>query len=191
MAAYMRSPLARARWTKPLRTSLSLQTLADLGRSKSELIAENALLRQQLIILKRRVKRPPVTRADRILLVLLAKLVRTWQQALLIVQPDTLLRWHRKLFRLNWQRKSKAASRKPKIAEETIALIREMATNNRLWGAERIRGELLKLGLRVCKRTVQKYMRGVRRHQPRGQKWLTFLRNHAAEVWACDALAGD
>src|SRR6266480_2000988 len=110
----------------------------------------NALLRQQLIILKRRVKRPPVTRADRILLVLLAKLVRTWQQALLIVQPDTLLRWHRKLFRLNWQRKSKAASRKPKIAEETIALIREMATNNRLWGAERIRGELLKLGLRVC-----------------------------------------
>jgi len=177
-----------ARWTKPLRLSLSLQTMADLGRSKSELIAENALLRQQLIILKRRVKRPPVTRADRILLVLLAKLVRTWQQALLIVQPDTLLRWHRKLFRLNWQRKSKAASRKPKIAEETIALIREMATNNRLWGAERIRGELLKLGLRVCKRTIQKYMRGVRRHQPRGQKWSTFLRNHAAQVWACDFL---
>ena len=81
-----------ARWTKPLRTSLSLQTMADLGRSKSELIAENALLRQQLIILKRRVKRPPATRADRILLVLLAKLVRTWQQALVIVQPDTLRR---------------------------------------------------------------------------------------------------
>ena len=79
-------------WTKPLRTSLSLQTMADLGRSKSELIAENALLRQQLIILKRRVKRSPVTRADRILLVLLAKLVHTWQQALLIVQPDTLRR---------------------------------------------------------------------------------------------------
>src|SRR5438046_4983102 len=93
-------------WTRPLTSSLPLQTMADLGRSKSELIAENALLRQQLIILKRRVKRPPVTRADRILLVLLAKLVRTWQQALLIVQPDTLLRWHRKLFRLNWQRKS-------------------------------------------------------------------------------------
>ena len=134
------------RWTKPLGTSLPLQTLADLGRSKSELIAENALLRQQLIILKRRVKRPPVTRADRILLVLLAKLVRTWQQALLIVQPDTLLRWYRELFRLNWKRKSKAASRKPKIAEETIALIREMATNNRLWGAERIRGRIVETG---------------------------------------------
>ena len=80
------------RWTKPLSSSLPLGTLADLGRSKSELIAENALLRQQLIILKRQVKRPACTNADRILLVLLARLVRTWQQALVIVQPDTVLR---------------------------------------------------------------------------------------------------
>ena len=80
------------RWTKPPRTSLPLSTLTDLGRSKSELMAENALLRQQLIILKRQVKRPTFTRTDRILLVLLARLVRTWQQALVIVQPDTLLR---------------------------------------------------------------------------------------------------
>jgi putative transposase len=128
------------------------------------------------------------TRTDRILLVVLARLVRTWQQALLIVQPDTLLRWHRELFRLYWKRKSKAASRKPKVATETIALIREMATNNRLWGAERIRGELLKLGIHVCKRTIQKYMRNVRTQQPRGQKWSTFLRNHAANIWACDFL---
>jgi putative transposase len=63
-----------------------------------------------------------------------------------------------------------------------------MATNNRLWGAERIRGELLKLGLRVCKRSIQKYMRTVRTQQPRGQKWSTFLRNHAANIWACDFL---
>src|SRR5436305_4244823 len=121
-----------ARWTKPLRLSLSLQTMADLGRSKSELVAENALLRQQLIILKRQVKRPPVTRADRILLVLLARLVRTWQQALVIVQPDTLLRWHRELFGLYWKRKSKAPARKPKVAEETITLIKQMAQENRL-----------------------------------------------------------
>jgi putative transposase len=80
-----------ARWTKPLTSSLPLQTIADLGRSKSELIAENALLRQQLTILKRQVKPPSITRTDRILLVLLAKLVRTWQQALFIVQPDTRL----------------------------------------------------------------------------------------------------
>src|SRR5437660_10351110 len=149
------------RWTKPLGTSLPLATLTDLGRSKSELIAENALLRQQLIMLRRQVKRPTFTRIDRILLVLLARLVRSWQQALVIVQPETLLRWHRELFRLYWKRKSKAASRKPKIAGETIALIRQMAKENRLWGAERIRGELLKLGLHVCKRTIQKYMRYV------------------------------
>src|SRR5439155_4401907 len=132
-----------------------MATLADLSRSKSELIAENALLRQQLIVLRRQVKRPTFSRTDRILLVLLARLVRTWQQALLIVQPDTLLRWHRELFRLYWKRKSKAASHKPKVAEETITLIRQMAKDNRLWGAERIRGELLKLGMHVCKRTIQ------------------------------------
>ena len=143
-----------AGWTKPLGTSLPLSTLADLGRSKSELIAENALIRQQLIILQRQVKRPTFTRTDRILLVLLARIVRTWQQALVIVQPDTLLRWHRELFRMYWKRKSMIASHTPKVAAETIALIRQMATDNRLWGAERIRGELLKLGMRVCKRTI-------------------------------------
>ena len=79
-------------WTKPLTSSLPLGTLADLTRSKLELMAENALLRQQLIILKRQVKRPAYTKTDRILLVLLARLVRAWQQTLLIVQPDTLLR---------------------------------------------------------------------------------------------------
>src|SRR5256712_9050901 len=119
------------RWTKPLTSSLPLSTLTDLGRSKSELIAENALLRQQLIVLRRQVKRPTFTRTDRILLVLLARLVRTWQQALLIVQSDTLLRWHRELFRLVWKRKSKTHAHKPKVASETIALIRQMATENR------------------------------------------------------------
>jgi putative transposase len=179
-----------ARWTKPLTSSLPLQTMAELNRSRSGLVAENALLRQQLIILRRQVKRPSISRTDRILLVLLARLDRTWQQALSIVQPDTLLRWHRELFRLFWKRKSKTRTHKPKVAAETIALIRQMATENRLWGAERIRDELLKLGIQVCKRTIQKYMRTVRSHRPRGQKWATFLRNHAAQVWACDALSG-
>ena len=176
-------------WTKPLTSSLLLGTLVDLGRSKSELIAENALLRQQLIMLKRQVKRPACTKRDRLLLMLLARGVRAWKQALFIVQPDTLLRWHRELFRLYWKRRSKASSHKPKVAAETVALIRQMAMDNRLWGAERIRGELLKLGIRVCKRTIQKYMRPVRSHQPRGQKWSTFLRNHARQIWACDAPA--
>ena len=81
-----------AHWSKPLTSSLPLQTLTDLGRSKTELVAENALLRKPLITLKRQVKRPAITRPARILLVLLAHVVRTWQQALVIVQPDTLRR---------------------------------------------------------------------------------------------------
>ncbi|MGZ3629894.1 MAG: integrase core domain-containing protein, partial [Ktedonobacteraceae bacterium] len=169
-------------------SSLPLGTLADLARSKSELVAENALLRQQLIILKRQVRRPACTKRDRLLLVLLARAVRAWKQTLFIVQPETLLRWHRELFRLYWKRGSKASSHKPKVAAETIALIREMTRENRLWGAERIRGELLKLGIHVCKRTIQKYMRQVRTSQPRGQRWVTFLHNHAAQIWACDFL---
>jgi putative transposase len=173
-------------WTKPPACSLPLGTLADLARSKAELLAENALLRQQLIILKRQVKRPTCAKADRILLVLLARAVRAWKQTLFVVQPETLLRWHRELFRFYWKRRSKASSHKPKVAVETITLIREMATENRLWGAERIRGEFLKLGIRVCKRTIQKYMRQVRTPQPRGQKWVTFVHNHDAQIWACD-----
>ena len=138
-------------WTKPdTATSLLVGTLTDLARSKFELVAENALLRQQLISLRRQVKRPVCAKTDRMLLVFLARMVRTWKQALFIVQPETLLRWHRQGLRLYWKYKSRAAPPKPKISPETVTLIKEMARDNRLWGAERIRGELLKLGLRVC-----------------------------------------
>jgi putative transposase len=175
-------------WTTPDTTLLLLGTLTDQARSKSELVAENALLRQQLIILRRQVKRPICTKLDRMLLVLLARMVRTWKQALFIVQPQTLLRWHRLGFRLLWKYRSRAASLKPRISQETVALIKEMARDNRLWGAERIRGELLKLGLHVSKRTIQKYMRHVRTTRPRGQNWVTFLHTHAEQIWACDFL---
>jgi putative transposase len=175
-------------WTKPNTTSLMLGMLTDQARSKSELVAENALLRQQLIILRRRVKRPACTKKDRMLLVLLASMVRTWKQALFIVQPETLLRWHRQGFKLFWKYKSRAASLTPRISQETVALIQEMARDNRLWGAERIRGELLKLGIHVCKRTIQKYLRPARTPRQRGQTWATFLQNHAKDIWACDFL---
>jgi putative transposase len=175
-------------WTKPDTPSLMLGTVTDLSRSKSELVAENAFLRQQLIILRRQVKRPAFTKTDRMILVLLARASRAWKQALFIVQPETLLRWHRQGFKLYWKYKSRGASSKPKISPETIALIKEMASNNRLWGAERIRGELLKLGLHVCKRTIQKYMRSVRTARSGGQKWSTFLHTHAEQIWACDFL---
>ena len=158
-------------WTKPDTTSLRLGTLTDLARSKSELVAENALLHQQLIILHRQVKRPACSKTDRLLLVLLARIVRSWKQALIIVQPKTLLRWHRQGFKLYWKYKSRATSTTPKITVETVALIQQMARDNRFWGAERIRGELLKLGIHVCKRTIQKYMGQVRTPRQRGQTW--------------------
>jgi putative transposase len=97
------------RWMKPRSTSLLLGMIADLAKGKSELLVENALLRQQLIILRRQVTGPACKKTDRFLLVLLAKILRTWKQTLLIVQPETLLRWHRELFRfvcvhLKWER---------------------------------------------------------------------------------------
>ena len=129
----------------------------DLSRSKSDLIAENALLRHQLVLLKRSIKRPTLKPTDRLSLLLLAKVTRTWRQVLFIVQPATLLRWHREGFRLFWRLKSKPIERQPRLPAETIGLIRQMAKENPLWGAERIRGELLKLGIHVSKQTVQRY----------------------------------
>jgi len=171
-------------WTRPLTTGLATGTLSDTMRSRADLIAENALLRQQLIVLRRQVKRPQLSQIDRIRLILLARLTRFWQQALHIVQPDTLLRWHRDLFRRFWRRKSRKKKRKSRIPTETISLIRQIAKENCLWGAERIRGEFLKLDINVSKRTIQKYMPKVR--WPSGQTWATFLKNHAADIWACD-----
>ena len=172
------------RWTKPSTASLAAGALTDIMRSRADLIAENALLRQQLVVLRRQVKRPQLTNGDRIRLVLLARVTRYWQYALHIVQPDTLLRWHRDLFRLYWRRKSRKRKRKPRIPQETIDLIKQMAAESRLWGAERIRGELLKLGIKVSKPTVQHYLPNRRRTS--SQTWATFLKNHASDIWACD-----
>jgi len=134
-------------------------TLAELVRGQPALVAANAPLRQQALILRRSGKRPRRTPADR---------------ALLIVQPGTLLRRQRQGFRRFGRRKARStASPTPKVADETIALIREIAAANRPWGAERIR---------VSKRTIQKGMRQVRPPRPSGQPWATFLRNHATEI---------
>ncbi len=176
--------------TRPATAPLVVGTLADLARSKPALVAENALLRHQLGILRRSVKGPRSTPADRALLVLLASRVFAWRSALLIIQPDTLLRWHRQLFRGYWRRKSRAAApaHRPPLARERVTLIREMATANRLWGAERIHGELLKLDIRVAKSTIQRYLREARPARRAGQPWATFMRNHAPDIWACDFL---
>jgi putative transposase len=175
---------------KPDTHSLILNTALDITRSKPELVLENALLRQQLIVLKRRIKRPTLSWRDRALFVLLVSKLRTWKNALVIVQPDTVLRWHRELFRRVWKRRSGSRGKpgRPPLTGEIVALIKRMAEENRTWGAERIRGELLKLGLRVSKSAIQKYIQGVRKSRPSSQNWATFLRNHASHIWACDFL---
>ena len=178
-------------WIKPATSVLLVGILSDLTRSRTDLVIENALLRQQLIVLNRQIKRPRLTNPDRFRLVFLSHFTKFWKQALHIVQPDTLLRWHRELFRFYWRRRSQG---KPKISPETIALIQKMAKENRLWGAERIRGELLKLGIEVSKRTVQRYMpkekkTGSSGHivpMPFRENWATFLKNQAGGIWACD-----
>jgi hypothetical protein len=119
------------RWSKPATGLLALGALTDLTRSRSDLLVENAMLRQQLIILNRPVNRPRLTNSDRVRLVSLARFTNFWQQALHIVQPDTLLRWHRELFRIYWRPKSKNNQHKPHINPETIALIKQMAQENR------------------------------------------------------------
>jgi hypothetical protein len=175
------------RWARPS-TRPVLGSLLDRFRSPEELARENALLRKQLEVACWQMARPRFTRADRGMLVLLARLSPTRRSAMLLVQPETILRGHRQAFQLFWRRKSKRAGALPRIAADTIALIETMARNNRLWGAERIRGELLKLNVRIAKRTIQRSMRRVRQPRPPGQRWATLLRNHAHETWACDFL---
>jgi putative transposase len=176
-------------WTKPATDSLIGGTAADLMKSKEQLIMENALLRQQVIVLKRQVARPQLTAPDRSLVVVLASRVKDWTNALFIVKPETVLRWHRQGFKLFWRRKSRGQARQPRISADTITLIKQMAIDNRRWGAKRIRGELLKLGIQVNKGTIRRYMWQARRKLPpqhHGQSWATFLANHASEIWACD-----
>jgi hypothetical protein len=172
---------------RPTRSAaeVGLGAARDLSRTRPELIAENALLRQQLIVLRRRIEWPRLYRDDRVLLLILT---RRWRDALLVVKPETLLRWHRDLFKIVWRQKSRPRSQPKRLAREIVTLIQAMAKNNVLWGAERIRGELLKLGIRVSKRTIQKYMRPVRPPGKRSQTWSTFLNNHSRDIWACDFL---
>jgi putative transposase len=148
--------------------------------------AENLFLRRQLAMyVERRVKprRPDV--ATRVRLALLSRLF-DWRTSLVVVRPETLIRWHRAGFRLLWHVKSRAG--RPAIPVELRQLIRRMAAENALWGEERIANELLvKLGLRVSPRTVRKYMPKVPPGRSRGdQRWTTFLRNHARAILACD-----
>lgn len=159
---------------------LSIILSASLAGLKSRqcLVLENLALRHQLIVLQRKARKRRLKRRDRLFWALLSRFWAGWRNSLLIVQPETVIRWHRQGFRWFWRRKCRGPGR-PAIALEVRDLIRQMSRSNPTWGAPRIHGELQKLGIEIGETTVAKYM--VRHPMPPSQTWRTFLRNHAKE----------
>src|SRR6195256_4042578 len=162
-----------------------LAVLASPFKSNIRLEAENAVLRHQLIVLRRKLKgRARLRNNDRWFFVQLYRWFPSILPVLMIIRPETLVRWHRAGFRRYWRWKLRRRGGRPPIETELRALIRQMSTENLLWGAPRIHGELLKLGFEVAQSSVAKYM--VKRRGPPSQGWRTFLRNHAPDIAAMD-----
>jgi transposase InsO family protein len=162
-----------------------LAVLASPFKSKLRLEAENAVLRHQLIILRRRLHgRVRLTNHDRWFFIQLYRWFPAILRVLTIMRPETLVRWHRAGFRRYWRWKSRRRGGRPPVETELRALIRRMSIENPLWGAPRIHGELLKLGFEVAQSSVAKYI--VKRRVPPSQGWRTFLRNHAPDIAAMD-----
>jgi transposase InsO family protein len=162
-----------------------LAVLAAPFKSKSRLEAENATLRRQLIVLRRKMRgKVRLTNNDRWFFIQLYRWFPSILNVLTIIRPETLVRWHRAGFRCYWRWKSRPRGGRPLIEADLRALIRRMSVENPLWGAPRIHGELLKLGFEVAQSSVAKYM--VKQHRPPSQGWRTFLRNHAPDIAAMD-----
>ena len=165
-----------------LRIPFFLKTLT-LPASADRVFAD--AIRHQLQVLERtRPRRVRLTRSDRLLWVWLSGVWRGWRTAVVIVKPETVLAWHRRGFRLLWTWKSRHRPGRPAVPADVRALIRTMSVMNPLWGAPRIHGELLKLGIDICEATVAKYM--ARRQRPPCQTWRTFLANHIDQIAAAD-----
>ncbi len=155
-----------------------------LFATKADLAIENLSLRQQLIVLRRRTKRPVLRRGDRVFWLWLARCWNGWRDTLIVVKPETMVRWHRKGFKYYWAWKSRRRGGRPAVPREVRDLIRRMSRANPLWGAPRIHGELLKLGIEVSQPTVAKYM--VRHRKPPSPTWRAFLDNHIEDLVSID-----
>src|SRR5215469_10720786 len=167
------------------RVKLLLDWLASLLKCRWRLQAENLALRHQLNILRRQApRRLRLSNADRLVFVWLYRLCPTVVEAVAIIRPETLVRWHRRGFKAFWRWKSRSRGGRPPVPREVRDLIREMSRMNGLWGAPRIHGELLKLGIEVAQSTVAKHM--IKRPRRPGQSWETFLRNHADDIASAD-----
>src|SRR6201993_5100344 len=165
----------------------ALAVLASPFKSKVRLEVENAVLRHQLHVLRRRLHgRVRLTNHDRWFFIQLYRWFPSILKVLTIIRPETLVRWHRAGFHCYWHWKSRPQGGRPRIDTELRVLIRRMSMENPLWGAPRIHGELLKLGFSVAQSSVAKYM--VKHRGPPSQGWRTFLRNHAPDIGAMDLL---
>src|SRR6266446_5295341 len=154
-------------------------------KSRASLEAENIVLRRQVIVLSRKApSRVRLRNVDRLIFVWLYRCFPALLNAISVVKPETVIRWHRGGFRAYWRWKSRRCGGRPRIDREIRDLIRRMSKENFLWGAPRIHGELLMLGIEVAKSTVARYM--TRRKGPPSQGWKTFLRNHAAGIASID-----
>ena len=162
-----------------------LRTLGLLCSGHRAIALENVALRQQLSIFRRTVKRPHLRTSDRVFCVLLAKAWQDWRTALIVVQPDTVVRWHRQWLRRRWtQRSTRTRPGRPSTTAAIRTLVDQMTEANPLWGAPRIHGELGKLGIAVSERTVSRLLG--RRRRPPSQTWRTFLTNHVASLVSAD-----
>jgi putative transposase len=150
-----------------------------------QLALENLALRQQLTVYKRTAKRPKLRTSDRLFWASLSWVWTGWRTALIIVAPETVLRWQRRRFRLYWTKLSgRAPAGRPPVSPEIRALVSRMAAANPLWGAPRLHGELLKLGIHVAERTVSRLI--PKRRTPPSQTWRTFLTNHVRDLVSID-----
>jgi transposase InsO family protein len=164
---------------------LLLGTLRVLLRDRHALLVENLLLRQQLAVALRARPRPRLRRGDRLFWIAVRRVCADWHRHLVVVRPETVLRWHRRGWRLAWWWRSRRPMGRLRVPAEVRDLIAVMSRDNPLWGTERIRGELRKLGIAVSSGTIRRYRwRGQAR--PPSQTWRTFLRNHAHQIWAAD-----
>ena len=163
-------------------------TILRLFRTRRNLLLENLVLRQQLATLKRRRPRPRLGILDKLFWVLARRFWSRWKEALVVVTPETVVRWHRAGFQLYWKLISKV--RRPIGRRQTPKGVRElifrMAAENPTWGAPRIHGELLMLGFDISERTISRWMKRAPRDPDRAKRWLTFLRNHREAIAAMD-----
>ncbi len=160
-----------------------IASLFSSMKTQRMLALENVALRQQVVMLKRSVKRARPSTVDRFFWITFARFVGDWRKNVIALHPDTIVRWHREGFRRYWAWKSRRSGR-PVLDPELRCLIRRMQSENVTWGAPRIHGELLKLGYDVCEATVSKYMRRIQK--PPSQSWRTFIANHREAIAAVD-----